>query len=155
MPPALLYSLGICVASAVLEGVFAGSGIRPRLAGLRAPRFTPPLWTWIVIGLGYYAICFLLLYRLFSLPEETALRSVALVLLGVLMFVNAVWNWFFFRTRNLRHAFAIGLPYGIVALVLFFVLLRLDPVAAWWLSPYLVYLLYAGLWGYRVWRLNP
>lgn len=155
MHPPLLYSLGICIVSAVLEGLFAGSGIRQRLAELRVPRGSPPLWTWIVIGLCYYAICFVLLYRLFSRPEPTTLRNVALVLLCVLMFINAAWNWFFFRTRNLRHAFAIGLPYGLVAVALVAVLLRLDPISAWWLSPYLVYLLYASVWSYRIMQLNP
>lgn len=154
MHPPLLYSLGICVVSAVLEGLFAGRGIKQRLAELRVPRFAPPLWTWIVIGLGYYAICFAVLFRLFS-QEKTGLRDAALVLLGVMMFINAAWNWFFFRSRNLRHAFAIGLPYGLVALALFAVLLRLDAVAAWWLLPYLVYLLYASVWSYRIMQLNP
>lgn len=151
----LLYSVGICAASVVLEGVFAGSGIRKRLAELRAPRFTPPLWVWVVIGLGYYSICFLLLYRLLSVPESTASSNLALLLLVAMMIINAAWNWFFFRTRNLRHAFAIGVPYGLAALALFFVLLRLDPFAAWWLSPYLGYLLYASVWSYRVMQLNP
>ncbi len=155
MDAPLLYSLGVCAASVVLEGVFAGGGIRKRLAELRAPRFTPPLWAWVVIGLAYYAICGLLLYRLFALREMTALSSVALILLMTMMVINAAWNWFFFRTRNLRHAFAIGCPYSLVALALFFVLLRFDAIAAWSLSPYLAYLVYASAWSYHVMKLNP
>ncbi len=49
----------------------------------------------------------------------------------------------------------IGLPYALAALVLFALLLRLDRIAAWWLLPYLLYLPYAGIWGYRLWKLNP
>lgn len=58
MSGSLIYALGICLVSVALEGVFAGSGIKRRLAELRTPRFTPPLWGWIVIGLCYDVICF-------------------------------------------------------------------------------------------------
>ena len=54
MSAPLICALGICVVSVALEGVFAGSGIKQRLSELRAPRFTPPLWGWIVVGLCYY-----------------------------------------------------------------------------------------------------
>lgn len=154
MSLALLYSLGACVLSVALEGVFAGGGIKQRLAELRVPRYAPPLWGWIVIGALYYVICFVVLYRLFSLPATMAWRQCALVLLGGLMFINALWNLFFFRTRNLYHAYLIGLPYSVIALALFWVLLHLDRPAAWCLLPYLLYLFYANAFGYRAWKLN-
>ena len=58
MDPPLPYSLGVCAISVALEAVFAGGGIKQRLAELRAPRFVPPLWGWVVIGAFYYVICF-------------------------------------------------------------------------------------------------
>ena len=152
---ALLYSLGFCVVAAALEGVFAGSGIKQRLAELRSPRYALPLWGWVIVGVLYYVICFAVLYRLFSLPSALALRNSAIGLLGGIMLVNALWNYFFFRTRNLFHAFAIGLPYIVAVLVLFALLLWLDLLAAWCLLAYLLYLPYASLLVYRMWKLNP
>ena len=154
MTRALIYSLAACVLSVALEGLFAGRGIKQRLAELRVPRYAPPLWGWIFIGAVYYVICFVVLYRLLSMPETVPSRSSALVLLGSLMFTNALWNYFFFRTRNLFHAFVIGLPYSLIAAVLFVLLLQIDRVAAFWLLPYLFYLFYAATFGYRVWKLN-
>jgi len=151
---ALIYSLSICLLSVALEGIFAGGGIKQRLAELRVPRYVPPLWGWIVIGAFYYVICFVVLYRLFSMPATVALRQWALALLGGIMFINALWNYFFFRTRNLFHAFVIGFPYSVLAVVLFVVLLNLDRSAASTFLPYLVYLLYAAAFGYSIWKLN-
>jgi tryptophan-rich sensory protein len=71
-----------------------------------------------------------------------------------MMFINALWNYFFFRTRNLLHAYVIGLPYSFIAIALFLLLLRLDDVAAFVLLPYLFYLFYANRFGYQVWKLN-
>ena len=150
----LLYAVGICVAGAMLEGLFAGRRIKQRFAELRLPRFAPPLWTWILIGLGYYAMCFAVSYRLLCAPA-TALTYASLAMLGGFMFVNAFWNYFFFRTRNTYHAFLVSVHYSLMALFLFVLLLRTDPVAAGCLSPYLVYLAFGIAWGYWVWKLNP
>ena len=80
----------------------------------------------------------------------------AFALLGAVMFVNALWNYFFFRTGNLFHAYLLGLFYNAIALSLFLLLLlQVDRTAAWSLSPYILYLFYANIWGYRVWKLNP
>jgi tryptophan-rich sensory protein len=149
-----LYSLGICVAGAVLEGLFAGRGVKLRLAELRLPRLAPPLWAWALIGLGYYAICFAVCYRLFTAPEPTALTYASLALLGGLMFVNAFWNYVFFRMRSPYHAFLLSVPYTLLAVSLFLVLLAADRRASAILSPYLAYLLFGNFWGYRVWKLN-
>jgi len=155
MISALIYSIAACVVSVALEALFAGSGIKARFAELRIPRYAPPVWAWIVIGVFYYVICFTVLYRLLSMPGVLPLRWWAVMLLGSFMLINAVWNYFFFRTRNLFHAFLIGLPYALIALVLFFLLLRFDRVAAFCFLPYLFYLIYATALGYRLWKLNP
>lgn len=150
----ITYSLAICALGAVLEGAFAGSGVKLRLASLRLPSYAVPFWGWMVIGALYYAICFSVLYRLFLLPASSG-RTAALALVATFMFVNALWNYFFFRSRNLFHAYLLGLPYCAVAVSLFLLLLlRLDRMAAWFLLPYLLYLVYASAWGYRIWKLN-
>jgi tryptophan-rich sensory protein len=155
MTRAIIYSLVICALGAALEGLFAGRGIKQRLANIRLPAYAVPFWGWMVIGGIYYVICFAILYRLFLLPPIPG-RSVAFALLGAIMFVNALWNYFFFRTGNLFHAYLLGLPYGAIAFSLFLLLLlRVDRMAAWCLLPYILYLFYASIWGYRVWKLNP
>jgi tryptophan-rich sensory protein len=151
----VIYSLALCAVGAVLEGLFAGSGIKQRLVTLRLPSYAVPFWGWMAIGGLYYVICFSILYRLFLLPSSPG-RSAAFALIGAIMFINAVWNYFFFRTRNPFHAYLLGLPYGAIAIALFvLLLLRLDRMAAWCLLPYILYLFYGNLWGYRIWKLNP
>ena len=154
MTRAIIYSLAICALGAALESLFAGRGIKQRLANVRAPSFAIPFWGWIVIGVAYYLICFAILDRLFLL-SPAPVRSAAFALLGAIMFTNALWNYFFFRAGNLFHAFLLGLPYSAMALSLFLLLLRIDRTAAWCLLPYLLYLCYASVWGYRIWKMNP
>ncbi len=154
MTRAILFSLLICAGGALLEGLSAGREIKQRLAELRMPRFAVPFWGWIVIGALYYVICFAIACRLFLLPPSPA-RHLAFALLGSVMLINAAWNYFFFRARNLGQAYWIGWPYSVLAVALFILLLRVDRTAARCLLPYMVYLFYANSWAYRVWKLNP
>lgn len=121
---------------------------------LQKPRYSPPLWGWVIIGGFYYVMCGMVLYRLFLLYPKLPFRTTAVWLLVAMMLLNAVWNWFFFRRRDLGRAFLLTLPYTALALVLFCLLLRIDRTAAIWLTPYLLYLVFANLWGYSIWKLN-
>jgi translocator protein len=133
MTQAIVYSLAICALGAALEGLFAGRGIKQRLANLRLPSYAVPFWGWMVIGGLYYLICFTVLYRLFLLPATYA-RSAAFALLGTIMFINAIWDYFFFRTRNLFYTYLLGLPYNALSLFLLLVL-QVDRLAAWCFVP--------------------
>ncbi len=152
---AILISLGICVISAVLEGLFAGKNVKSFFAKLRFPSYSPPLWVWYIIGVVYYVVCFFILYRIFRHDSDASIKYAALTLLLVMMSVNAFWNYVFFRTQNLLLSFFAFAFYPFIAIALFICLLQFDKIAAWSLVPYFVYLLYAVRWGYGLWKLNP
>ena len=63
MNPAAL-SLLVCLCAAALEGALPGAGVRRGFAELQLPTYSPPFALWIVIGVLYYALCFLLLWLL-------------------------------------------------------------------------------------------
>jgi tryptophan-rich sensory protein len=71
MKPVAL-SLLVCLGAAALESAFAGGGVRRRFAELQLPSYSPPFALWIVIGVLYYALCFLLLWHLLSSAQPTA-----------------------------------------------------------------------------------
>jgi tryptophan-rich sensory protein len=147
-------SLVIIAGAAALEGLLAGRGIRARFGELRLPRFSPPLAAWVVIGIGYYVVCYVILRRLLTAGLTSSLETVAFSLLILLMLANAGWGLLFFRRKDVRASFLAFFPYGLLALGLTAVLMRLDQVAALPLVPYLIYLIYATWWAYRLWRLN-
>jgi translocator protein len=149
----LLLAIAVCLAAASLEGLLAGRSVKQRFAQLRMPRFSPSLRAWIVIGIAYYLICGVVLYRLFLLPSELS-RSIALVMLMAVMLINAFWNYLFFRRRNLLASNAVSLGYSVMSIVLLGILFTLDRTAAWWFVAYAVYLIYANAWGFVLMRRN-
>jgi tryptophan-rich sensory protein len=151
---AILWTLAACVLSAALEGAFAGSGVKEHFARLRFPSYSLPLWSWYVVGVLYYVIFAALLYRLFRHEGDEGLRRTALALTLAMMCVNALWNWIFFRSKNLFLSFVVFFPYNLLAVALLIALTTMDGIAAGLLVPYAVYLVYANVWGYGVWKVN-
>lgn len=152
---AVLISLLICFLAAALEGLFAGKSVKAFLADLRSPRFSPPFWVWVIIGVFYYATCFIMLFRILRYDDNISIRYAAFALLLLVMAVNAFWNFVFFRRRDLFYGFLLSIFYSLTALALFICLYQFDYVAAYAEIPYLLYLIYALIWSYKLIKLNP
>ncbi len=148
-------ALIVCILAAALEGILAGSGVRQRLAALRMPPYSPSFTLWLLIGLVYYTLCFVVLRHLLAASPFTVPTLVALALLVIVLVANALWNILFFRRRDLRASFLAFIPYAVVIVGLVLSLSRIYPFGAALFMCYCIYLLYAGWWGYRLWLLNP
>jgi tryptophan-rich sensory protein len=151
---AIFISLGVCVIAATLEGVCAGKNVKSYFAELQWPPYSAPLWVWYIIGGLYYAIFFLVIYRLLRLNSNSVLKHTTLTLIFFMMIVNALWNYIFFRARNLFLSFIVASLFPVTDIALFICLIQLDKVAAWSLIPYLLYRVYALWWGYGLWKIN-
>jgi tryptophan-rich sensory protein len=152
--PAAAYAGAICLAAAVLEGLCAGRGVRSRLENLRQPAFSPPFSAWVAIGIGYYAICFTVLFRLLRLDPSPA-RAAAIALTVAVLAANAAWSLAFFRSKRLGAGMLVLLPYTALAVVLEGLLMGLDRMAALVFALYVLYLGYAAWWLRSLRRLNP
>jgi tryptophan-rich sensory protein len=153
MAHAVLIATIICVAAAAAEGVLAGSGVRQRFRELRLPAAAPPLWLWALIGAAYYVIAFTILVRL-QIVERTGTTRATFVLLLVVLSANAIWNYVFFRAKNLAATLILSVCYSVCALALQVLLAVSDRVSASVLLPYTLYLGYANWLQYQLWRLN-
>ena len=152
---ALLISLLICAVAAMLEGLFAGKNVKSFLEKLRQPKYAPPFWVWVIIGVLYYAICCCILFRILRYDDNFSIRYTAFTLLLVVMAANAFWNYVFFQRRNLFYGFVLSIFYSIAAVAVFVCLYQFDFIAAYVLVPYLLYLIFALRRNYGLWKLNP
>lgn len=147
----LFAALLICVAAAVFEGICAGREPLKKLAQLRQPSWSPPVWLWVVIGLLWYGICFTALVRL--LPHYST-DPTPVRLLAVLMAVNAFSNVFLFRIGRLDLACLIFGPYWLVLAAFIATALPVDGLSSGLFVIYAAYQSYAALWGWGLWTLN-
>jgi len=107
---------------------------------------------WLLIGVAYYAVFFIVLVRI--LRAGTTARPMILALIGAVLFLNALWNLFFFRTKKYGSALVLSGCYSAIVVVLFFLLFSADRTSALLVSAYALYLVYGGVWQFRLWQLN-
>lgn len=153
MTHAVLVAAIVCLVAATAEGVLAGSGVRQRFQELRLPRAAPPMWLWVLIGAAYYVIAFTILVRLQTV-ERTGTTRAALLLLIVVLSANAIWNYVFFRAKNLAATLTLSVCYSVCVLALQVLLAVSDRVSASVILPYTLYLGYANWLQYELWRMN-
>ncbi len=141
----------ICVVAAALEGLCAGRDPLGQLGALRQPSWSAPAWLWVLIGIAWYAICFVALVRLLPLwPHE----PFPLIFLLMLMALNALANIPMFRMRRLDLALAFFAIYWPVLAAFLWFVYPLDAPTFVLFMAYSVYQLYAAAWGYQLWRMN-
>lgn len=149
---AYLIALAICIAAAAFEGLCAGRDPMGQLTALKQPRWSPPTWVWVLIGIAWYGICFTGLVRLLPLwPEE----KLPVLLLVALMLLNAAANIPAFRMKRLDLAFAFFVPYWPVLAAFLWAVCPLDSFTCGLFSAYSIYQIYAAAWAYQLWRMNP
>ena len=151
---AYLTTLMICLIGVLLEGICAGTGVKEYLRSLKWPSYSPPLWAWYTIAAAYYAVVFVCAYRILQWPATLPFRNIAFTLLLSVVVLNAVWNLLFFRAKNLGATFVFSLCYSVVVAACWYCLSRFDRIAAAAIGLYGIYLIYANVWSYRLWRLN-
>jgi benzodiazapine receptor len=142
-----------------VSSTFSVAAIPEWYAGLSKPSFNPPN--------GIFAPVWTLLYALMAIaawlvwkapagtPEKIALRTAALRIFWLQLFLNFAWNWIFFREHRLAGALLeiVVLWLAIVTATLLF--MRVNKIAAWLMLPYVAWVALAAVLNFEIWRLNP
>jgi tryptophan-rich sensory protein len=152
--PKLIISVLVCLAAGFIGSLATMKAIPVWFAGLKKPSFSPPnylfgpVWTALFIMMAVAA--FLVWRRGF----ETQPVKIALIVFGVQLIFNVLWSVLFFGLKMPGLAFLeiILLWVLILATILFF--RRVTTVAAWLLVPYILWVSFASVLNYSLWRLN-
>lgn len=123
-----------------------------QLKGLRQPKWSPPIWAWVLIGIAWYGICLVGLARLLTYWPE---QKLPLILLVSLLLANGAANIPLFRWRRLDLALLFFVPYWALLAAFMLSAFPLDRLTCGLFAAYAVYQLYAALWGYQLLRMNP
>jgi translocator protein len=153
-PLALGVAVGLSLAMAVLGTVLAGDSLKTWYPTIRHPRFEPPLWGFVLVGLVVYVIDAIVLYRLLVV-EDSGIRGAAIAALVAVMLANELWNGVLFGMRSPRRAMAGLFGFSALLIVLVVALFLADPFSGWLMSAYLVWVVGFDVpWIVRLWQLN-
>ena len=126
---------------------------------LNQPAWAPPGWlfgpVWTVLYAFMGIAAWLVWRERYDLNASLKKVQAALTVFLMQLVLNALWSWFFFAWHLGGWAFV-----NIVVLWIFigFTLvgfLRVNKLAAILMAPYLLWVLFAAILNYAVWKMNP
>jgi len=116
---------------------------------LRRPRWLVPYPVFIAVGITYYALMAVVLYRALDRQDASAITWSIVVLIA-----NEAWNAVFFGLRSTLGGFA-GILAFTVPLVALMIAAEEDRLSIVLLALYAVWVGYDIAWSFALWRRNP
>jgi translocator protein len=147
---ALVVLLILCLGVAGIGGLVTAPNIPNWYAGLAKPSWTPPGWifgpVWSVLYLNMAVAAWLVWRR--------GDAAVPMTLFGIQLTFNAAWSWLFFGLHSPSAAFIdiVLLWMAIVATTVIF--WRRSTLAGILFMPYLIWVSFAAVLNFAIWRLN-
>lgn len=152
--PKLIISLLVCLAAGFIGSLATNKSIPTWYAGLKKPSFSPPnaifgpVWTVLFILMAVAA------FLAWRKGIETEPVKLALIIFGAQLILNILWSVFFFGLRMPALAFAEIIVLWIFILATILIFRKASVVAAWLMVPYILWVSFAAVLNYTLWRLN-
>ncbi len=146
----ILVSVGLCYAVA-----FISSRFEPGIwyQALAKPAWTPPSWVFAPVWTILYTTMGLAAWLVWR-QGSIAAAGLPLSVFVLQLILNGLWTWIFFGQRNIGLAFAEIVILWILILITLILFWKRQALAGIMLLPYLVWVGFAALLNYAIWRLN-
>ncbi|MBC7588433.1 MAG: tryptophan-rich sensory protein [Chitinophagaceae bacterium] len=149
----LLLSLFFTVGLGLLSGLFTVPEIGTWYVKLNKPSFNPPNYLFGPVWLLLYTFMGISFYLIWIKPASQV--RTAGVLFFLFQFVlNIFWSFIFFKLHNLGWAFAEIILMWLLILFTINEFRKLSSTAAWLLVPYILWVGFAAVLNFSIWRLN-
>ena len=147
----LALTIALCNLAGIIGSLFTSSSISTWYSTLIKPFFSPPNWLFAPVWISLYTLMGISLYLV--LNKKNNLRALAFFFAQLIL--NTLWSILFFGLRSPYLAF-------IEIVVLWFVIAltitefrRIDKRATYLLIPYILWVSFAAILNFSIWRLNP
>lgn len=138
----------------IIGTVFTSKAIPTWYAGVNKPSFNPPNWIFGPVWVTLYTMMGIAAYLVWKDWANNAVAKYATILFFVHLAFNALWSILFFGLKNPMLAFfeIIVLWLMIVALIVMYY--QINKTASYLLVPYLLWVSFASVLNFYIWRLN-
>lgn len=123
-------------------------------ATLAKPSFNPQNWIFAPVWTTLYLLMAYAVWRILKVTNRLAERRIALMLFFLQLGLNALWSWLFFGLNNPLAGLLNIIPQLLIVVATIDRFRRLDLVAALCLVPLAVWVAFASLLNFEIWRLN-
>ena len=151
----LAISLLICQGAGFIGSLFTRSLIPTWYTALEKPSFTPPPWVFSPVWITLFALMGISLFIIWRRGLTEKKIGVALGIFGAQLIFNILWSALFFGLRSpLAGLIDIAVLWIAIALTIWY-FFKISKIAGALLVPYLLWVSFAVVLNFSIWRLNP
>ncbi len=145
-----IISILVSFSAGAIGGIFTTPSITTWYATLVKPSFNPPNWLFGPAWTVLYILMGIALYLIWASDKEN--KKIAYIVFFTQLVLNALWSIIFFGAHEMQWAFfeIIVLWLAILATIIAFY--RIVKPAAYILIPYILWVTFAAILNYSVWR---
>lgn len=149
------------IASIIIPQAVGGIGalmtepsVRSWYAGLNKPSFNPPDWIFGPVWTALYLMMGIALYLVWRKGLSRKEPRTAVAAFGVQLFLNLAWSFLFFYLHLPFAAFIEIILLWIAIAATMAAFARVSRAACWLMVPYLLWVSFASVLNFFLWRLN-
>jgi benzodiazapine receptor len=150
----LFSSIIICQLAGIIGSVFTTPAIPRWYANINKPSFNPPNWVFAPVWTTLYLLMGIALFLVLRKGLNEKDIKIAIAVFVFQLVLNSLWSFLFFGLESPFAAFIeiIFLWAAIlISIILFF---RISGVAGALLIPYILWVSFASVLNFSIWRLN-
>jgi len=148
----LIFSIAVCEMAGVVGSFFTAPAVISWYAYLNKPSFSPPSWLFAPAWIALYLLMGVALYLIWKRGLKENKEAIEIFFLQLAL--NVLWSVIFFGLRSPGLAFFEILILWVAIMYAILSFHQIDRKAAYLLVPYIVWVSFAAVLNFFVWRLN-
>jgi tryptophan-rich sensory protein len=149
----LVIAILVCQLAGIAGAIYTSGSLTTWYVTLAKPLFNPPNWIFAPVWISLFLLMGISLWLVWQKEKKKNINT-AFVFFSIQLVLNAMWSAFFFGMQNPLYALIdIALLWlAIVATILSF--WKISKPAAYLLVPYILWVTFAAVLNFYIWRLN-
>jgi translocator protein len=149
----LIISIISCQLAGIIGSFFTGDSIGWYYT-LTKPSFRPPNWLFGPVWIVLYLIMGIALYLIWKRGFRTSESKYPMIIFFTQLVFNAMWPVIFFGVRSIGGGLIIITILWILIFLTILSFQKVNKTASYLLIPYLIWVSYASILNFSIWRLN-
>jgi len=150
----LIGCIGVCEAAGMLGSIFTAESVRTWYVGLTKPSFSPPNWLFAPVWIVLYASMGISLYIVWEKSNSLEVPAVVFIAFFLQLLLNVLWSFVFFGLRSPLWGFVEIAVLWVAILLTMILFWRISQTAGALLLPYFVWVTFASVLTFSIWKLN-
>jgi len=150
-----IVAIGVCQLAGFVGSIFTTPSIPTWYAALRKPAFNPPNWIFGPVWTSLFVLMGIAAFIVWNKGLDRKGVKAALLLFIIQLVLNMLWSYLFFTLHSPLYAFVEIIILWLAILLTMVKFFPISRAAGYLLLPYILWVSFAAVLNFTLFRLNP